>query len=75
MTFVISKTHVVAQQPYRTQPNTKFVVAKVQLFTINNDKKTFKYSPEAASPVRLVRPRPDHFSAGRWSHFQTVEIV
>ena len=31
--------------------------------------------PEAASPVRLVRPRPDHFSAGRWSHFQTAETV
>ena len=30
---------------------------------------------EAASPVRLVRPRPDHFSAGRWSHFQTAETV
>ena len=39
MTFVISKTHVVAQQPCRTQPNTKFVVAKMQLFTINNNKK------------------------------------
>ena len=31
--------------------------------------------PEAASPVRLVRLRPDHFSAGRWSHFQTAETV
>ena len=30
---------------------------------------------EAVSPVRLVRPRPDHFSAGRWSHFQTAETV
>ena len=30
---------------------------------------------EAASPVRLVRPRPDHFSAGRWSRSQTAEIV
>ena len=30
---------------------------------------------EAASPVRLVRPRPDHFSASRWSHFQTAETV
>ena len=30
---------------------------------------------EAASPVRLVRPRPDHFSAGRWTHSQTAETV
>ena len=30
---------------------------------------------EAASPVRLVWPRPDHFSAGRWSHSQTAETV
>ena len=30
---------------------------------------------EAASPVRLVRPRPDHFSAGRWSRSQTAETV
>ena len=30
---------------------------------------------EAASPVRLVRPRPDHFSGSRWSHFQTAETV
>ena len=27
---------------------------------------------EAASAVRLVRPWPDHFSAGRWSHSQTT---
>ena len=31
--------------------------------------------PEAASPVRLVRPRPDHFSAGCWSRSQTAETV
>ena len=30
---------------------------------------------EAAPPVGLVRPMPDHFSAGRWSHFQTAETV
>ena len=27
---------------------------------------------EAASAVRLVRPWPDHFSAGRWSRSQTA---
>ena len=35
---------------------------------------TYIYT-EAASPVRLVRPRPDHFSAGCWSRSQTAEIV
>ena len=30
---------------------------------------------EAASAVRLVRPRPDHFSAGRLSRPQTAETV
>ena len=34
-----------------------------------------KIDTEAASPVRLVRPRPDHFSAGCWTHSQTAETV
>ena len=33
------------------------------------------YDTEAALPVRLVRPWPDHFSADRWCRFQTAETV
>ena len=32
----------------------------------------YLYISEAASPVRLVRPRPDHFSAGCWTEDETI---
>ena len=36
------------------------------------DLNSYKHNSEAASPVRLARPWPDHFSATRWSRSQTA---
>ena len=38
----------------------------------NNQTTTSPLYAEAASPVRLVRPRPDHFSAVCWSEDETT---
>ena len=48
----------------------------LSIFSYSGGKLTIRViHAEAAPLVRLVRPRPDQFSAGRWSHFQTAETV
>ena len=71
--FVVSIQHPAADLAIVWLINSESCRIRINVDIVNSlNKPWYIGTSEAASPVRLVRPRPDHFSAGCWSEDETI---